>query len=125
MGMIQNTIQNITGLFSNTVFNIFETIDWFIGDYTISVILSLLIIYTPIVFVVTKLLLENIYSPYKIIFIDIFVSVFIGAFSVNEFNSYNAQLDITILTLVFMFVIGMTGRFLMGPLFSGILNREN
>jgi len=124
MGMISNAITNITTIFTNTIINIFDMINWFVGDYTISLLIAVILVYTPIVFIVTKLILTKIYSPYKIAFVDIFISVLVGSLSVNEFSDYYTQLKITVFVLSLFFIIGNIARFLMEPLFSGILNRK-
>jgi len=89
-------------------------------DMTLSTTLAVLVLYTPLSFLVTKAF-THIYSPVKIVFIEVFVLSFVTSFLFTD--DLERHLRIVAVFFIIMFVINHIRRIMYEPFFEGLLGR--
>ena len=124
MGMIGNAATVVVQTFSEVVKPIFYFMNDTLGinDFTVSLILVIIVFYLPITTLFLKYI-GGLYSPIKATIID---SIFFLVVPASMYNGSNQEevLNIFIMLMFVAIIAFNTIRFFMSPVLSGITGRD-
>jgi len=123
MTLISKTMEMITESINSILWPLYSFFNDTIGinDLTVSTALAILVLYTPLTYLVVKLF-TSMYSPGKAVLIETFLIVFITAFMFD--NDPEKHIRIVSSFLFVTFVISNIYRVMLEPTFSGVLGRD-
>jgi len=112
---LASAIQTVHGIFEHT---------FGISDFTISLILTILVLYSPLV-IVTNNLFTSAYSSMKIIVFETAMITFLVTVSGDTKTSDETMFKLTAILLLLFFVVGTIKRIAYEPIIEGVMRRDD